>query len=106
MVSADGLEPSSNALKGRRLRVLPHGTKDLQLPNNCPIRGETPQSAVNLQLIYILAPGLLLRTESATGKPRAMLKHPGPLAKSDRRYSEQNVFIATAPIYRSKSARC
>jgi hypothetical protein len=30
----------------------------------------------------------------------------GALAKSDRRYSGQNVFIATAPIYRSKSARC
>jgi hypothetical protein len=59
MVSADGLEPSTHALKGQRLRVLPRGTKHLQYQTTVPFGAKHPQSAVNLQLIYILAPGLI-----------------------------------------------
>ena len=55
LVSADGLEPSTHALKGRRLRVLPRGTNDLTYRTTVPIGAKHPQSAVNLQLIYILA---------------------------------------------------
>src|SRR5216684_1380141 len=53
MVSADGLEPSTHALKGRRLRVLPRGTNDLEYQTSVSIGAKHPQSAVNLQLIYI-----------------------------------------------------
>src|SRR5713101_3932089 len=53
VVSADGFEPSTHALKGRRLRVLPRGTNDLAYQTTVQIGAKHPQSAVNLQLIYI-----------------------------------------------------
>ena len=57
-MSADGLEPSTHALKGRQLRVLPRGTNDLAHRKAIGIGAKRSQSAVNLQLIYILQ-GLL-----------------------------------------------
>src|SRR6266851_4883107 len=57
VVSADGFEPSTHALKGRRLRVLPRGTNDLAYQTTVQIGAKHPQSAVNLQLIYIRAQG-------------------------------------------------